>query len=167
MENLGVTVEDVGVTKNDFISRDEIDATLREKLNKADVLLLPAINFREGVPFCFPERTGEIFKFLETELAKSNHTIELAVSDDEYKEIELHDWWVYLPSFLIENQVFLPMIVNLLSSWVYDKFSKTPVAKEEPKVKFSATVKTKQGYKKIIFEGDNKSFKQLADKIEL
>lgn len=162
-----IIIEDTNETKNDFICRDGIDDALQSELVKSDILILPKRNFREEVPFCFPERTGEIFGFLKTELAKTGNTIDLAVSDDEYKEIELHDFWVYLPDLYIQNQIFLPLMINLLSNWVYDKFTKNPTMKEEPKVKFSTTVATAKGNKKIKFEGNNKSFKHLMDKIKL
>jgi hypothetical protein len=167
MEESKITIEDSDKAKNEFTHREGIDDTLQAELDKADVLILPKRNFRPEVPLCFPERTGEIFKFLETEFAKMNKSIGLAVSDDEYKEIELHDFWIYLPTMYIQSQVVLPLIINLLSNWIYDKFAKHPAVKEEPKVKFSAIIETAKGNKEIKFEGDNKSFKQLMDKIEL
>ena len=166
MEENKIVIEDSIETKKDFICRKGIEDALRGELDKADILILPKKDFREGVPFCVPECTREIFQFLKTELAKTDNSIDLAISDDEYTEIELHDVCVYLPD-LYMNVILLPLAINLLSSWIYDKFSGNPATKEEPKVKITIIVATPKGNKRIKFEGDNKSFKQLMDKVKL
>lgn len=162
-----LNIENVKFSKETFICRDNIDEELQEQLKKADILFLPKVNFRDDLPFCYPETTGEIYKFMKKELAASNICTELAISDDEYQEIELHDWWIYLPDLYIQNQIIFPMVINILSNWIYDRFIKGHASPQKPMVKFSAIVKNKDGNKKINFEGDSESFSKLIDKVKL
>lgn len=162
-----IKIEDIKFSKNTFICRDSIDEELQNQLRKADVLFLPKVNFRDNLPFCYPESTGEIYKFVKKELSNSNICIELAVSDDEYQEIELHDWWIYLPDLYIQNQLIFPIVINIISNWIYDRFIKGHATPQNPMVKFSAIVKNKDGNKKIDFEGDSESFSKLMDKVKL
>lgn len=164
---VNIDIEDCDFKKEDVICRSSLDEGLQNQLKKADVVFLPKVNFRDGLSFCYPEDTGKIYNFVKEKLSDTNISVELAVSDDEYHEIELHDYWIYLPDLYIQNQVFLPIIINIISNWIYDKFIKGHAAAQKPMVKFSAIVENKGSNKKIKFEGDSESFSELMDKVKL
>lgn len=66
----------------------------------------------------FPETTKEMFSFLK-EHEERNYKIEIVSSDENFKEIELHDAIFYIASLLIEAASAI--VLNLLSSYIFNK----------------------------------------------
>ena len=104
----GIPLEDIK-TKNYFSPECDID--------NVDVLLLPYEHFRGGYNILFSEYATEILRYLNnTKQIKAD----APCSDEDFKEIELHDAVIDLGIFLLSG-VVLPIFLNLISSFLYDK----------------------------------------------
>jgi hypothetical protein len=161
------SIEDIEGVKEKYLLRKDLKKSIQTRLSSMDVILFPFIDFRKDVSVCFPERTGEIYKYLQAELLKHETSIDMAVNDEEYEEIELHDAVITLPILFVAKQILLPLVISLLANWIYGRYKQTIPSEKEPTIKFTAIVPTSKGNKEIKFEGDAKSFAKLGDKIKL
>lgn len=129
-------------------------------LAAADGLIVPEKDFRDGVAFVFHQDTTTLCKFLSTRLAGSM-SIEICANDDEYLEISLHSASFRL-SGIIVSYVLAPMLVNLLSNYIYDELK----AKPTDSVEVTLIVEDHECRNfKFAFKGEAKHFGVLADKV--
>lgn len=94
---------------------------LQAAIGEADVLIVPRwIEFNyDG--WAFPQGTEGFYKKLKQEADANNIKIEIASTDEDYKELaQYHDWFTLPILFLVSPDV-RSFIINLLSSYVYDR----------------------------------------------
>jgi hypothetical protein len=128
-------------------------------LQAADVLIVPVRDFREGVPFAFHQDTPALFRFLTSELGDLK--VEICSGDDEYVEVSLHSKSLRL-SGIVVTYVVAPLLINLLSSYLYDQLKAQPKdAVEVALVVEDHECKTF----KFSFKGEAKDFHLLADQV--
>lgn len=113
------------VTEEDHRNRDywvlgkSLSPETQQTLTTAEILIVPWEKFRGGKDL-FPEHTTELYKFIQ----RGQFASKFAISCDSgsYLEIHLHgDLW-RLPTLFL-SYVALPLAVNILSSFLYDKIS--------------------------------------------
>jgi hypothetical protein len=102
-----------------WLNRPYIPADIRAQLEKADILLVPYEGFREQADPLFPVGTEEVFQYLREHA--DNFKVDICITDADYKELALHSDLLRLPELLI-NGVIVASVVNLLTSYIYDKF---------------------------------------------
>ena len=148
--NVGPTLEGIAIEHN-------VGPTLEEIKNKqyfstecdienAKALILPYENFREGYDILYPENTKELLRYFES----NGFKIDVPCSENDYKEIELHDSLIDLGIFLL-NSAFLPIFLNLISSFLYDKFKKKGKDPSEAEAKIVINIEENKS-KSIRFE---------------
>ena len=129
-------------------------------LSAADALIVPEKDFREGVAFVFHQDTTALYRYLSTQLAGSL-SIEICSNDDEYLEISLHSASFRL-SKIVVNYVAAPLLVGLLTNYLYDQMK----AKPTDTVEATLIVEDHECRSfNFSYKGEAKDFGLLADQV--
>ena len=131
-----------------------------EGVSAAEVLIVPLKDFREGVAFAFHQDTASFARYLTKNLA-GQAKIEVLADDDEYVEIALHGASLRF-STLVVSAVIAPVLLNLLSSYIYDELK----AKPSDTVEMSLVIESHDCRSVHVgFKGEARDFVSAADKI--
>lgn len=95
---------------------------LRQAITSASILFIPSIDFRENSGPTFPINTTFLLDYFK-ELAPEGLSVDIAVSDNEYRELALYNNYIRLGKFLIKD-VALPIFINILSGFISDNITK-------------------------------------------
>lgn len=129
-------------------------------LSSADALIVPEKDFRQGVAFVFHQDTTTLYRYLSTQLA-GILSIEICSNDDEYLEISLHSASFRL-SKIVVNYVAAPLLVGLLTNYLYDQMK----AKPTDMVEATLVVEDHECRSfKFSYTGEAKDFGLLADQV--
>lgn len=107
------------------------------KVEFADVIIVPEFNDEKKV-FVFPTGTAEIFHLLKLSKPDLNTII---LEDKKYIELALHSNTFRIPKMIV-GYAILPLIINFLSSYIYDKYKESS---QEPKMELNLIVKRSDG----------------------
>lgn len=126
--------------------------TLSAQLAAAQVLVVPRNGHVTHEGPVFPPDTREFFQFLSDNLPQG--TVELASTDEEYRELELHAADVWLPTLLIVAQSpnAVAVYLGVLSNWIYDRL-KGLADRAKGHVHSTLVVDTHKGTFKMTYEG--------------
>ena len=149
------------VYKEEYVPKDE-------NFRKANCLILPYKNFREGVDCCFSEYAQEVLQYLK-ENSDGKILMDIAATDENYQEIELHSLRLQVGIFITTN-ILLPF-VGLVSNYVYDKVKRLHRKESEVEVHVEYICEMPDGSSKSLnYEGPadklgeiTKNLKQLMD----
>lgn len=133
---------------------------LEQQLESADILLVPEKSRHDGVAYFFHQDTGAFFQFLQDSLA-GQASVELCATDAEYVEVALHSA-VHRIGKIVVAYTVAPLLINLLSSYIYDSLR----AKPTDVVEASLVVEDHECKAfKFTYKGEAKDFHALADKV--
>ncbi len=135
------------------------------EIKKANVLLLPYKNFREGVEYCFTEYATEFFQYL---VANTNEEIiaDIAIRDEQYYVIEMHALLLDIGMFIASN-VVVSAVVNILSNFIYDKIRSLHEKEENVNVRVEIIVQNGNGTSKSIrYDGTASGFEEIKGTVE-
>ena len=149
------------VYKEEYVPKDE-------NFRKANCLILPYKNFREGVDCCFSEYAQEVLQYLK-ENSDGKILMDIAATDENYQEIELHSLRLQVGIFI--TNILLPFVVGLVSNYVYDKVKRLHRKESEVEVHVEYICEMPDGSSKSLnYEGPadklgeiTKNLKQLMD----
>ena len=96
------------------------DVGLNENLQTASVLIVPTDLGSEHEGPAFPLSTRELFGYLRAGFAEEA-TIEVAVRDEDFREFEHRSDCLILPVIYISSYVLVPLVVNLLGTFIDDR----------------------------------------------
>jgi hypothetical protein len=130
------------------------------EVSSADALIVPEKDFRQGVPYVFHQDTTTLYQYLKKHLS-SEFAIEVCADDHEFVEISLHSASFRI-SKIVASVAVAPLLVNLLSSYLYDYMK----AKPTDNVEASLVIEDHECRAfKFDFKGEAKDFNLLADKV--
>lgn len=95
-----------------WATRPYVDQALSDKVRRAEILVLPWEDFRDGEPILFPNGTADIYRTLLDALPGS---VALLATPENYKEIALHANVSRWPMLLVK-QAAIPILLGVLSS---------------------------------------------------
>lgn len=98
---------------------DEVE--LYESVRSASVLIVPTDLGPEYEGPAYPLLTREIYRYLKAGLVEKG-TVEVAVRDEDFKEFEYRSDTLILPIIFVSFHIMVPLVVDLLGAYVYDKF---------------------------------------------
>lgn len=123
-----------------------------ENFRKANCLILPYKNFREGEKYCFSEFAQEVLQYLK-ENSDGKILMDIAATDENYQEIELHSLRLQVGIFITTN-ILLPFVVGLVSNYVYDKIKRLHRKESEVEVHVEYICEMPDGSSKSLnYEG--------------
>lgn len=134
-----------------------------ESIKKSNVLLVPCDRYNDG-NWLFTEYTHEIFEYIN-EVDDDDIKMDICISDEEYKKLELHSEVINLGIFLVTNIVF-PTLVGILSSFLYDKIKKYHKKPTETNTNVEVIVEKNGKSKKVIYRGTIENFEKTMKSIK-
>ena len=153
-----VTVSETAESKDFWIAQGLAEGH-ESALQAADVLIVPIRVFREGVPFAFHQDTPALFKYLTAELSDLN--VEICSGETDYVEVSLHSK-SFRFSGIVVTYVVAPLLISLLSSYLYDQLKAQP----KDSVEVSLIIENHECKTfKFAFKGEAKDFHLLADQV--
>lgn len=161
-EKLKVQISDATVSFNDVYQNSNLSSELLEKIKDADILLLPYEDFRGYKNCLFPEQTYQFYTHLLKEAVKRSLSVDIGVSDDDYKEIELHADVVNIAEVLIQWVLF-PIVTGMISTYLYDLVKQR---KKKMNANIKITVEKNGKAKTVSFEGDIENFERAMKSID-
>ncbi len=88
----------------------------KRKLNEADAILVPQEGFRGNQEPTFPVCTEEIFQFVRERL-DGQATADIAIEDEDYKEVALHSALLIIGAFVVTSLV-APVLTDVVSEYI-------------------------------------------------
>jgi len=149
------------ITFNDIYEKNNLPIELIESIKNADILLIPHEDFKGFKDCLFPEQTYQFFSYLKKEALKHNLAVDMSVSDDEYKELELHADVVNIAQIIIQWAIF-PVVTSMIAAYLYDLVKQR---KKKMNANIKISVEQKGKTKTINFEGDIESFERAMKSI--
>lgn len=128
----------------------------RSDVERADIVIVPFENFR-GIQFAFHQNTPHLFQYIKS--GANGFEVEICADDEEYLEVALHGQAIRIGT-IIATYVAIPIVVNLLSSYIYDEMK----AKPKDTVEVSLIVQDHECKAfKFDFNGNAEEFNKLSD----
>lgn len=156
-----VEINDAKISFENVYQKDNLSPDLLENIKNADILLLPYDSFK-GFSNCFPEQTYLFYSFLKKKAVNEDLLVDIATSDEEYKELELHADVINIAEILIQWTLF-PVATGIIAAYLYD-LAKQRKNKMNANIKISVEKKGKT--KTISFEGDIEEFERAMESIK-
>ena len=160
-KNIGI--EETDITFESIYNKPFIPQEFIENIKNADILIIPEENFREEGDVLFPETTREFFEYLQEEIPK-DMSVDIAISDEDFRKIELHSDLVNVATIIVRSTAF-NVACGLVASFLYDMAKKLLKKPEDinTKVKIiSEETKTKKT-KSITYEGPVSGIKEALE----
>lgn len=138
---------------------------LADQVKKANCLIVPNNLYVENSDgLLFPETTTEFYRFLIAE-HNNDFIADIAVNDSDYKKLELHSSVIEIATLVVEYLV-LPVIVNMISNFLYDAVKRRRKRPDEMQAQIKIIVekshKNVKGERniKITYKGPVSSIKE-------
>lgn len=154
-----LSIEDISFSRVDLLNKEYIPEQYKGDISAAGIIVMPNENAREGLHLSFPERTVGIVDYLQTAI---DTTVEYAVDDEDFQELELHSIDVVIPLLFIAHEVMLPLVLN----GVYDYIKSKVFASHEREVNVELEMyhETKKGSKHIKYKGPLEGLEEVIKK---
>lgn len=116
-KDYSLAIEASDETIESWSKRSYIGDELREKLVKADALIVPNEGYGDdGDIRHFPEGTEHLISFLQRNSGGSEH-IDVCVEEEDYKELAQHAGLLVIAGAIV-TKVCAPVLVSLISEYI-------------------------------------------------
>ena len=148
-----IEIEETTEGLDHWLSRPYLLDEVRRSLASAKVLLVPQEGFRGRDVRVFPVGTEEFFNQLREKLPH-DLGVEIAINDDDYKEVALHSALLIIGSVVVASVtlVGLPVLVNVVSEYINRRLY-SDKDKMDARVRWELTVVDGSRAVKISYEG--------------
>ncbi|MCI8507702.1 MAG: hypothetical protein HFJ06_03915 [Lachnospiraceae bacterium] len=161
---LKVKIEECKENFETVYQKEYFPQELLDEIKVANVLLIPNhINRNGKEEYIFPETTLEFFEFVKDNIVDGMKP-DIAVDDEGFKKLELHSATITVATFVVTSVLF-PIMVNLVSSYLYDQVKKMHRNKEDvsAKVNIISTDENGKKSKMISYEGPVSGIKEALE----
>lgn len=158
-----IEIEETDITFDSIYDKPFIPQDYIEDIKKADILIIPEENFREEGDVLFPETTREFLEYLQEQIPK-DMSVDIAISDEDFRKIELHSDLVNVATIIVSSTAF-SIACSMVASFLYDMAKKLLKRPQDlnAKVKIiSEETKTKKT-KSITYEGPVSGIKEALE----
>ena len=144
---------DTDITFEKIYEKEYIPPEYLNDIKEANFLIIPNEEFRDEKGTFFPETTRQFFEYIK-ESSEKDIIAYIAISDDDFQQLELHSAVVDVATIIVKD-IVLPIAINLISSFLYDLIKNYHRAPNETSAKVRIiTEETKTKKSKIItYEG--------------
>ena len=153
-----IIVSDTQLNLEEYYSINSISTETQDKMNCNDFVVLP-IKYDDH--YYFAQESISFIKFCRK---TSDNRIDI-LSDGDIQVRSLHSFDIWLPVIWVATSVLLPIVVNLVSNYIFEKLKGREEEAAEVEVTF--IVKRDEEEKRLYYKGDAKAFKDTFDKIDL
>ena len=158
-----IEIEETDITFDSIYDKPFIPQDYIEDIKKADILIIPEENFREEGDVLFPETTREFLEYLQEQIPKDT-SVDIAISDEDFRKIELHSDLVNVATIIVSSTAF-SIACSMVASFLYDMAKKLLKRPQDlnAKVKIiSEETKTKKT-KSLTYEGPVSGIKEALE----
>ena len=158
-----LNVTDSDVTFEMIYKKEYIPTEYLDDIKKANLLIIPNENFRYEGDVLFPETTREFLDFIR-EFPKDEIISDIAISDEDFKRIELHSAVIEVAPVIVQ-WVVLPIATSMIASFLYELVKKYRRKPEDTSAKvkiITEETETKKS-KMITYEGPVSGVKDALD----
>lgn len=133
-----------------------------DTIKSSDILLMPYKDFREGYVALFPEETMKFFEYVKEECENKNLNADICISDEDYKEIELHSEVINISGILVQSWA-LPIITGIISSYLFKKLEQ--FNRKGVSTNVNITIEKNGESKTVHYEGSIENFEDAMKSI--
>lgn len=144
------------IDDNDFLT-----PATKERCKAQEILIMPEL--QDDNSSVFAQEAIPFYKF--TKEKNPNTKIDFCADEGSIQERALHSFDIYMPIIFIAANVILPLVVGLVTNYVYDKMKGREHEDCTVKVKF--VVKNGQTTKELSYDGSAKDFAKAFEKIDV
>ena len=144
-----------------YYSDYDISNETKDKLEKADILVLPAPY--ESSKYYFSQEAVGFVKYCKS-INKDVET-DILADEDKIEVRALHSFDIWMPIIWISSTTVLPIALGLVTNYVYERMKGRE--NEECTVKLTMIVKDGNVTKELRYDGDAKAFKDTFEKIDI
>lgn len=156
-----IMVADVELRFADVYQKPYFATEYFEEIKKANLLLLPSENIREGLEPVYPELSSDFFRYLKSH-APQEVVVDIAVDDEHYRKLVLHASPVALATMLIREEI-LEQTAELVVGFLKEVAQQNHRYEEEMDTFVNIIVEGNETCKKIMFSGRVSELKDALD----
>jgi hypothetical protein len=152
-----LTITDTNETFDSWLEKGFVTEELRSLISNASILIVPFENLRDTPnPLLFPTGTEDILRYFKEKLPQ-NQDIDICITDEDYQEFAFYSDYKRIGNFLVKS-VAVAVFVNVLSSYIYDKYIKDYNTKHQIEIVDKSTHTTINNYTEHISKLTNKKY---------
>lgn len=156
-----IMVADVELRFADVYEKPYFAVEYAEEIKKANLLVLPSENIREGLGPVFPEMTSEFLRYLKAN-AGEGVVVDIAVDDEHYQKLVMHSWPVALATLLVKDEI-LEKTADLVVGFLKDTAKKNNRYEYEMDTFVNIIVEGEENCRKIMYSGRISELKEALD----
>ena len=159
-------IEDTDICFESIYKKPYFPTEMFDEIKLANILFIPEEDRYEQGDVLFPEITSELFSYMR-ENASNAAKIDIAISDDNFEQLELHSALIELGTFLCDPLVF-NVLCSMIASFLYNKIKKLHRDSDNTSARINIITKERNNNKniKISYKGPvsgiNDAMKQAA-----
>lgn len=143
-------------------NKNKSEETIKRARN-ADLLILPDVSKIADNQEVFQPDTVSFYKYAKHNL--ENYNIEIFENKGEEKFLSLRSFDIWLPTIYICENVLIPFVIGLASSYIYNRLEGRCLNKSN--VHFNLIVNNKDKSKSISYDGPAETFEKQFNKIDI
>lgn len=147
---------------DEYIAVTNLSHNIKDKADISDILVLPKKFTDEK--YYYAQETIDFVKFCREQDDK--HQIGILDNEDVMVR-SLHSADIWLPVIWISESILLPLVIGLITSYIYDKIKGKGKEPTTVDVTIQINDKKKGINKSIHYNGDATTFKDTFDKIDI
>lgn len=155
MSNLKTDIFEIKDIQNDKLLKSIVG------LSDNEVFLMPMSSFRGVDKYTYEEGTYDLFNYLKS---NSDKDIKLAFYDYYYENV-MHSEVLRIASLVVTSVTF-PIVIGLLTNYIYDKISHHGSSSEDIKLDMSIKVKKNEKIIDIKYEGEVSDLANVINEIK-
>lgn len=156
-------ISDTDITFEQIYGKDYIPAEYLDDIKKANLLIIPNESSHDEGDILFPETTREFLDFIR-ESSGGEIVADIAVSDENFQQIELHSAVIDIASIIVQFIIF-PVAANIIADFLGDLVKKYRRKPDETFAKIKIIAEETRGKKNkmITYEGPVSGIKDALD----
>lgn len=138
-------ISDTDITFEQIYGKDYIPAEYLDDIKKANLLIIPNESFRDEGDILFPETTRDFLDFIR-ESSGGEIVADIAASDENFQQIELHSAVIDIASIIVQFIIF-PVAANIIADFLGDLVKKYRRKPDETSAKIKIIAEETRGKK--------------------
>lgn len=151
-------IKDEDVNYDEYFKLEDVSKETKDKLNKIDIIVVPICY--KGNEYFFAQETIDFIKFCRQNDEFHSYDV---LADGDLKIRSLHSFDIWMPFIWIRDNLFFPIVINIVSNYIWEKRK----GREEEKVQVNVKFFIKSKKKMIYYNGDADTFKETFEKIDI
>lgn len=155
-----INIKKINESFESWLNKPYISEDLKENLSNSNLLFIPEESFRDYDGPIFPKGTLDLLLYVQNNCQGEIYP-EICIEDEDYKELALHNNYIWLATVILQQAV-VPFFISLLANYISSRYN----IQQNNHVEIDIIMENDEDYKKIEFKGDAKNLFKILDKID-